>query len=112
MPATTAAVVADTHTLIWFLLNPARLSEAALSALQSAEATGEAIQIATITLVEMRYLVEKKAITEADFQFCLATLKDPFTAPTDASLRHRTRYARPHHRRDRINTRSAAHYPR
>jgi PIN domain nuclease of toxin-antitoxin system len=75
-----------THTFNWFLINPARLSTNALAALQAAEAAGEPIYVPTIALVELRYLVEKRTITEADFQFCLATLKDPATAPTPAAL--------------------------
>ncbi|MGH9751859.1 MAG: type II toxin-antitoxin system VapC family toxin [Blastocatellia bacterium] len=86
MPIASPAVVADTHTLIWFLINPARLSGAALAVLQAAEAASEPIYVATITIVELRYLVEKRTITEADFQFCLTTLKDPTTAPTAAML--------------------------
>lgn len=86
MPIVIAGVVADTHTFNWFLINPARLSANALATLQAAEAAGEPIYVPTITLVELRYLVEKRTITEADFQFCLATLKDPATAPTPAAL--------------------------
>jgi PIN domain nuclease of toxin-antitoxin system len=86
MPIVTVGVVADTHTFNWFLINPTRLSANALATLQAAEASGEPIYVPTITLVELRYLVEKRTITEADFRFCLDTLKDPSTAPTAAPL--------------------------
>lgn len=54
-----SAVVADTHALVWYLLESKRLSPAALQALESASAAGETIFLASISLVEVRYLIEK-----------------------------------------------------
>ena len=58
------SVVADTHALIWYLLDDPRLSQRAAAALD--EATGERRKIfsPTISLVEATYLVEKGRITE------------------------------------------------
>lgn len=51
-------VLADTHSIIWFLFDPARLSAVADSALTQASLSGN-IYISTITLVEVRYLATK-----------------------------------------------------
>jgi len=53
-----AAVLADTHSIIWYLREPERLSTAAKTALQG----GGPIYLASITLVEIRYLTEKDRI--------------------------------------------------
>ena len=57
--------VADTHTIIWYIYNDARLSPTARTWIESAAAAGEQIAISTITLVEMVYLVEKGRIDAA-----------------------------------------------
>lgn len=57
------SVIADTHAAIWYLDAPHELSSAATAALDAtASAGGEHIFISAITLVEMRYLVEKNRI--------------------------------------------------
>src|SRR5262249_13865059 len=52
-------VVADTHAIVWYLMEPARLSNAARAALNQAEQAGVPIFVSAITLIELRYLVEK-----------------------------------------------------
>lgn len=59
-----SAVVADTHALIWYLLDPAKLSQDAQAVLMR----GDSIYVSAISLVGMRYLVEK----EDDNGRCLA----------------------------------------
>lgn len=57
------SVVADTHSIIWYVDAPHELSSAATAALDSAANTsGDYIFISAITLVEIRYLVEKNRI--------------------------------------------------
>lgn len=57
------SVVADTHAAIWYVDAPHELSGTATAALDAAADTaGEHIIISAITLVEMRYLVEKGRI--------------------------------------------------
>lgn len=54
------SVVADTHALVWYLDAPHELSGAGVAALDAAaDAAGEHVVISAITLVEVRYLVEK-----------------------------------------------------
>jgi PIN domain nuclease of toxin-antitoxin system len=53
------AVVADTHTVVWYLLTSGKLSPDALVALDQAIQDGEPIYVSSISIVELTYLVEK-----------------------------------------------------
>jgi PIN domain nuclease of toxin-antitoxin system len=57
--------VADTHTVIWYLYNDARLSSTARTWIEDAAAADEQIAVSTITLAEMIYLIEKRRIDAA-----------------------------------------------
>lgn len=81
-----SAVVADTHTLIWYATKDPRLSTAARAALVSAEQAGAPIFVPSMVIVELRYLVEKGTITEAEYEAIVTELKNPMTAPTIAAL--------------------------
>ncbi len=82
-----SAVVADTHSILWYLNNLPDLSTAALQAMETAEQSGEAIYVPSIVLVELRYLVEKgRDITESDFQTVMTELRSPSSALTLAPL--------------------------
>jgi PIN domain nuclease of toxin-antitoxin system len=52
-------ILADTHTVIWYLFEPAKLSAAATKALADAEVAGAKVLVSAISLVEVRYLIEK-----------------------------------------------------
>ena len=80
------AIVADTHALLWYLNNNPSLSASALTAFEDAEQARQPIYVPSIVIVEMRYLVEKGTITEANYQTILAELRDPATAPTVVPL--------------------------
>ena len=54
--------VADTHALIWYLLNDVRLSDKARSAFVTAAQRHTPIGIPAISIVEIIYLVEKNRI--------------------------------------------------
>jgi len=54
--------VADTHTVVWYLYDDARLSPTARTWIEDAAAADEQIAISTITLAEMVYLIEKGRI--------------------------------------------------
>jgi PIN domain nuclease of toxin-antitoxin system len=60
-----SAVVADTHAVVWYLTDPARLTAPALAALRNAVASGGGIFVASITLVELRYLTERGRLPQA-----------------------------------------------
>jgi PIN domain nuclease of toxin-antitoxin system len=53
------SVVTDTHAIVWYLFAPTRLSRPAETALDDAVDNGDPIFVASISLVELRYLVEK-----------------------------------------------------
>lgn len=59
-----SAVVADTHTVIWYLLNRENLSINATLALEQATAAGDPINVASISVVEVIYLVEGRRLPE------------------------------------------------
>ena len=71
------AVVADTHALVWYLVEPERLSQVALDALEGSIAAGEPVYISAISLIEICYLIEKRRIATDLLQRILAVLNDP-----------------------------------
>ena len=79
-------VLADTHTLIWWLFEPQTLSLTAEQALQGAEAAGDQILVATITVVELCYLSEKGRLPAHYLQDTLTALDDPSTVLTPVAL--------------------------
>ena len=62
-----SAVLADTHALIWYLREPTKLSATALAALRQAAPAGDPIYVASISLVEVCYLVEKGRLPQVAF---------------------------------------------
>jgi PIN domain nuclease of toxin-antitoxin system len=52
-------VLADTHSIVWSLYDPGRLSSAAFTALTTASRSGR-ILVSTITLVELTYLAGRR----------------------------------------------------
>jgi PIN domain nuclease of toxin-antitoxin system len=71
------AIVADTHAVIWYLVEPERLSQVALDALEGAIAAGEPVYISAISLIEICYLIEKRRIASDLLQRILAVLNEP-----------------------------------
>lgn len=70
-------VVADTHTILWYLYNDSRLSATAYSLMDAADKAGDQIAIASITLAEIVYLVEKGRIDLLAFERMVQTLTQP-----------------------------------
>jgi PIN domain nuclease of toxin-antitoxin system len=70
-------VVADTHSLVWYLVDPARLSAAAGAALDGAVNAGETIYVSSISLVELVYLVEKGRLPQTVVDRLQAALNAP-----------------------------------
>lgn len=54
-----AAVVADTHAVIWYLLDQQTLSHDANAAIEQAVEAGDPIYLSTISFIDVIYLVEK-----------------------------------------------------
>lgn len=72
-----AAVVADTHTVLWMLTNSAKLSQAARLALEQAVLAGEPIYVASISVVEVVYLVDKNRLPKSALERLIAALRNP-----------------------------------
>lgn len=75
-----SAVVADTQVVVWYLTEPHLLTPAAVAAMDGATAAGSPIWVASITLVELRYLIEKKKLPAAILEWLRAELDDPSSA--------------------------------
>ncbi|MFN9241182.1 MAG: type II toxin-antitoxin system VapC family toxin [Pseudanabaena sp.] len=71
------SIVADTHTIIWYLRSPEKLSTNAVNALDNALNNGESIFISAISLVEINYLVEKNRIPTSSLEQLLQLIDDP-----------------------------------
>lgn len=80
------AVVTDTHSLIWYLFEPRLLSESARNAFRNAEIEPGVIHVPTICLVEIRYLIDKRVLTEDVFRELLLRLRDEASAPKPIPL--------------------------
>lgn len=72
-----SAVLADTHAVLWYLASPERLSAAATAALDGALAANAPIYVASVSVVEVAYLVEKGKLPGALFDSLLAELTRP-----------------------------------
>jgi PIN domain nuclease of toxin-antitoxin system len=70
-------VLADTHAMIWYVVDPAQLSGSALGALRDAVSAGDPVQVATISLVELRYLVDRGRLPTAVLTRVEEALTDP-----------------------------------
>ena len=72
-----SAVLADTHAALWYLFEPTRLSVAADAALTGAVQSGSFIYISVITVIEVRYLVEKYELPATVWNDLPVALADP-----------------------------------
>ena len=72
-----AALVVDTHAVIWYLLDDPRLSVRAGAALDQACDSGDSIHVPLICLVEATYLTEKGRIAPLAMQKLSLVLREP-----------------------------------
>lgn len=99
-PAT--PVVADTQVLIWYVIDPDRLSVLAINALDAATDDNKPVYVSAFSLVELVYAVEKAAnpLTEDDRQSILEELAradSPFeVVPVPAAIANRVASAPRH----------------
>jgi len=91
----TTAVVADIHIVVWYVLNPAKLSTKATEALEGCVAAGEPIRVSAHSLVELVYAVERPTnpFSEDDRQAVLEVFEaedSPFEiVPVTAEIANR-----------------------
>jgi len=81
-----AAILADTHAAIWHMVEPAKLSTDARSALLAAAQAGDPVFLSAISLVEIRYLIEKGKVIQSALDLICNALDDPAAALTLAPL--------------------------
>lgn len=74
-----ALVVADTHVLIWYLIESDQLSDDALKVLDAANDERNIIYISAISVVEVNYLVEKGRLPEIVLQRIIEAIKEEDT---------------------------------
>ena len=72
-----AAVVADTHAAVWYLLNAKSLSSNAQRAMDDAVAVGDPVYVSSISLVEVVYLVEKGKLPAVVLDRLTSALSQP-----------------------------------
>ena len=118
-----AALVADTHAAVWYLLNSKSLSSNAQRAMDEAIEAGDAVYVSSISLVEVVYLVEKGKLPSVVLDRLTVSFRtrfglrrrssQPFCGACYSSnfSRNRSRYARPHYSGNRVGSRSPVGEP-
>jgi len=71
--------VADTHALIWYLLDSPRLSAPALAQFEACRAAGARVGVSSISIVEIIYLAEKGRIPSTTLPLLVKGLSEPPT---------------------------------
>lgn len=91
-PAIDGVVVADTNIVIWYVLEPGKLTAAARDALETETTAGRPIGVSAWALVEIGYAAEKPSnpLTAQDRSAILAELAAPDSpfdvVPVDAEI--------------------------
>lgn len=84
------SLVVDTHAAVWYLLQSKRLSATANAALDETLKGGDSIYLASISLVEVIYLVEKGKLSQVAADQLIEGLRDPqsnwILAPLDLAI--------------------------
>jgi len=84
------SLVADTHAVVWYLLESKRLSAKALSAMENAARAGNSVYVSPISVIEIVYLVEKGRLPTLAFSKLCDAVTDPASvlelAPLDLGV--------------------------
>ena len=72
-----SSLIVDTHTIIWYLLASAKISQKAITALDEALEAGNFVYLPSICLVEILYLVEKGRLPKEAFDRINLILSNP-----------------------------------
>jgi len=70
-------VVLDTHAVVWHLLDSPKLPASVLSLMDRAVRNGDPMYVATVSVLETTYRVEKGRLPSAAFDRLVQTLSDP-----------------------------------
>ena len=72
-----AALVADTHAVLWYIFSDLRLSASAVAAMDAAALEGDPIYVPSICVVEATYLAEKGRIPVTSLERLTSALRSP-----------------------------------
>jgi PIN domain nuclease of toxin-antitoxin system len=72
-----SGLVADTHAVVWYFFGSSRLSAYALATIEAAILAGGPVFVATVSLVEVVYLIEKGRIPAETFGRLTQKQTDP-----------------------------------
>jgi PIN domain nuclease of toxin-antitoxin system len=72
-----SAVIADTHAIVWYLSKPQSLSPRATQALDQASSSGYFIYVSAISIVEIRYLIERDRIAPTLIAQIIQNIRSP-----------------------------------
>jgi len=67
----------DTHAIVCFLFDRTRLSAPARAEIQRSESAGDRFQVSTISIIEVRYLIEKGRLPETAYEDLVLSFHDP-----------------------------------
>ncbi|MDQ3130438.1 MAG: type II toxin-antitoxin system VapC family toxin [Acidobacteriota bacterium] len=70
-------LVIDTHTAIWYFANSPEMSALATQTIDNTIAGGDAVILATISIVEIVYLIDKGKLTPQTLTRLMQYLKSP-----------------------------------
>ncbi len=70
-------LMADTHSLLWYLFQPAYLSASATSAFRNTIREGQTIRASVMSIIEVRYLVEKGRLPPIYYEDVVLSAHDP-----------------------------------
>ena len=68
------AVVADTHALIWYILEPERLSDSAITIFDQVIDSQGIVYLSAISMVEICYLIDKGRLSETVLSRVMAAI--------------------------------------
>ncbi len=69
--------VADTHAVIWYLLDSPRLSNRAATEFERCQTSAMLIGVSSMTIIEIVYLIEKNRIPEMTLSLLKERLQQP-----------------------------------
>jgi PIN domain nuclease of toxin-antitoxin system len=70
-------MVLDTHAVVWYLLEPSRMSDRSLTLVRQAIGEGNAVFVSAISILELVYLIEKGRMGEQALTRLLEGLSIP-----------------------------------
>ncbi len=71
-----SALVADTHAVLWYILNSPELSAMAREHMEQAAREGDPVFVPSIPLVEIAYLADKGRLPKALFDRVIEAIRD------------------------------------